>query len=82
MIDAGAGSAMGKLTARQIECLQRIACGETSAQIASALGLSVRTVDHYLGAACNRFGVRSRAQAVAIAVQQNIVSPPPNPSSE
>jgi DNA-binding CsgD family transcriptional regulator len=70
---------MAKLTPRQIECLQRIACGETSAQIAAALGLSVRTVDHYVGAACSRFGVRSRAQAVAIAIQQNIILPPPDP---
>jgi DNA-binding CsgD family transcriptional regulator len=72
---------MSKLTARQIECLQRIAAGETSAEIAAELGLSKRTVDHYVGSACDRLGVRTRAQAVAIAIHTNIISPPPNPRS-
>jgi DNA-binding CsgD family transcriptional regulator len=62
-----------RLSARQIECLTRIAAGETSAEIALALGVSRRTVDEYVGAACARLGVRSRSQAVAVCISQNII---------
>jgi len=57
-----------RLSPRQLECLGRIAAGETSAQIAFALGLSIRTVDHYVRSACAKLGVRSRAQAVVKAI--------------
>jgi DNA-binding CsgD family transcriptional regulator len=67
------------LTARQLECLTRIARGETSAEIGLALGLSKRTVDEYVGDACVRLGVKNRAQAVAVSIGLNIIditSPP------
>ncbi len=63
----------GPLTARQLECLERIAAGETSAEIALALGLSKRTVDHYVTHACERLGVRNRTQAVAKAVSEGMI---------
>lgn len=63
------------LTPRQIDCLTRIAAGETTVEIARVLGLSRHTVDHYVGAACNRLGARSRAQAVAIAIGKGIIDP-------
>jgi DNA-binding CsgD family transcriptional regulator len=62
-----------QLTARQVECLTRIAGGETSAEIAEALGLSKRTVDHYVTHACARLGVRNRAQAVAKAMGSRLI---------
>jgi DNA-binding CsgD family transcriptional regulator len=62
-----------KLTPRQMECLRRIAEGETTQEIAVALGLSRHTVDHYVGAACDRLNARTRAQAVALAVAQNLL---------
>ena len=64
------------LTARQAECLRRIAGGETSAQIAEALQLSRHTVDHYIGGACDRLGANSRAHAVAIALARRLISLP------
>ena len=67
-----------KLSVRQTECLELIAAGATSGEIAAALRLSVRTVDHYIGDACAKLGVRSRAQAVALAISLNMV-PPPTP---
>lgn len=63
------------LSARQLECLRRIAGGETSAHIALSLGLSRRTVDHYVGDACAKLGVRTRAQAVAKAISLGLISP-------
>jgi DNA-binding CsgD family transcriptional regulator len=65
------------LSPRQIECLRRIASGETSNDIATALGLSSRTVDHYISNACSRLGVRSRSQAVARAIGLGVIPPDP-----
>jgi DNA-binding CsgD family transcriptional regulator len=62
-----------KLTPRQLECLTRIAAGETSAEIGAALGLSKRTVDHYVTHAVARLGVRNRAQAVAKAIRSRLI---------
>jgi LuxR family quorum-sensing system transcriptional regulator CciR len=76
---ANRASSAIQLTDRQRECLTRIARGETSAMIASALGLSIRTVDHYVGDACKRLGVRSRAQAVARAISLNLIPLHPDP---
>lgn len=64
-----------KLSTRQLECLARIAAGETSVEIAAGLGLSPRTVDHYIGAACSKLGARSRAQAVAAALRMELIVP-------
>lgn len=71
------GGAAAQLSARQLECLSRIAAGETSGDIAAALGLSSRTVDHYVGSTCAKLGVRNRAQAVAKAISLGIVVPHP-----
>jgi DNA-binding CsgD family transcriptional regulator len=64
------------LTVRQVECLTRIANGETSAEVAEALGLSKRTVDHYVLDACIRLGSRNRSQAVAKAISDGIIEGP------
>ncbi len=69
-----------KLSARQMECLARIAAGETSADIAASLGLSRRTIDHYVGSACAKLGVRSRSQAVAKSMALGII--PLHPTTE
>jgi DNA-binding CsgD family transcriptional regulator len=58
-----------ELSPRQIDCLRRSAKGDSSIAIAKSLGLSARTVDHYIGAACAKLGARSRAQAVATAIR-------------
>jgi DNA-binding CsgD family transcriptional regulator len=66
------------LSPRQRECLSRIAGGQTTNEIAAALGLSPRTVDNYVQHTFARLGVRSRAQAVARAMElQILVSPGP-----
>jgi DNA-binding CsgD family transcriptional regulator len=56
------------LSQRQIQCLHLLAAGKSSAAIAHELGISHRTVDHYVGAVCAKLKVRSRAQAVATAI--------------
>lgn len=53
------------LSDRQRACLDLAARGLTSAGIGARLGLSSRTVDEHLLAACAALGVRTRIQAVA-----------------
>lgn len=53
------------LSDRQRACLDLAARGLTSAAIGTRLGLSSRTVDEHLLAACAALGVRTRIQAVA-----------------
>lgn len=52
------------LSPRQLECLKWVRHGKSSSDIGDLLGLSGRTVDHYLADACARLGVRTRHQAV------------------
>lgn len=66
-----------RLSPRQIECLRLAAAGQTSLEIAASLGLSSRTVDQYVGEACERLKVRNRVQAVAKAFELGLISPPP-----
>ncbi len=66
-----------RLSPRQIECLRLAAAGKTSIEIAATLGLSSRTVDQYVGEACERLKVRNRVQAVAKAVELGLFSSSP-----
>lgn len=66
-----------QLSPRQVECLRLAAAGKTSSEIAAALGISARTVDQYVGEACERLNVRNRVQAVAKALSLGLLSDAP-----
>jgi len=53
-----------RLTRREVEILELAALGRTSDQIASALSVSVRTVDKHVQNALEKVGVHSRREAV------------------
>lgn len=53
------------LTARELECLRWVADGQSNDAIGSILAISSETVRFHLGNACQKLGVRNRAQAVA-----------------
>ncbi len=53
------------LTDRQLEVLAQLRDGGTNAEIARALDISPRTVEHHLSAIFDRLGVSSRAEAAA-----------------
>ncbi|GAA2851697.1 AAA family ATPase [Pseudonocardia halophobica] len=53
------------LTDRQVEILRLVARGRTNAEIAAALVLSVRTVDHHVSAVLQKLGVATRREAAA-----------------
>jgi len=54
------------LTTREQEVLRRTAQGETNAQIAESLGVTVHAVKFHLGSIFRKLGVHNRTGAVAI----------------
>jgi NarL family two-component system response regulator YdfI len=61
------------LTAREREVLAGVARGERSKEIAVHLGISERTVGSYLNSIFAKFGVDSRAAAVAVAMERGLL---------
>lgn len=62
------------LSARERECLNWTAGGKTSSEIATILGLSEHTVNHYLSATCQKLGAANRAHAVAKAFRAGLLT--------
>jgi len=63
------------LTEREREVLQAAARGDRNKEIAYKLGISERTVKAHLTSIYNKFGVDSRAAAVAVAMQRGLLQP-------
>ena len=61
------------LTERELEVLQAAACGERNKEIAYKLGITERTVKAHLASIYQKFGVDSRAAAVAVAAQKGLL---------
>ena len=62
-------------TARELEVLALLAGGRTDGQIAELLELSPATVQTHVRNAKAKLGARTRAQAVAIALQTGLIEP-------
>jgi two-component system response regulator NreC len=62
------------LTPREDEILRRVADGETSRQIALALGISVKTVEWHRGNLMSKLGVRSVAELVRFAIDHGLTN--------
>jgi DNA-binding CsgD family transcriptional regulator/tetratricopeptide (TPR) repeat protein len=54
------------LTPREREVVAQVTAGKSNREIASALVISERTVEHHLESIFNRLGIRSRAQLIAL----------------
>jgi DNA-binding CsgD family transcriptional regulator len=65
------------LSQRERQCLEGVAQGRTTKQIARGLHLSADTVDEHIGNARHKLGARTRAEAVAIATSSALLSTPP-----
>ena len=61
-------------TAREREVLELLAAGRTDSQIAELLELSPATVQTHVRNAKSKLGARTRAQAVAIALQRGLIA--------
>ena len=57
------------LSRREIEVLTHVALGQTSKEIAGALGIGERTVNWHLERVFVKLGAGSRAEAVALATE-------------
>lgn len=62
-----------RLTQREIECLGLCGQGRTNVEIGRALGLSARTVEHYLSSAMVKLGAQNRTAAVYHAAKLEII---------
>ena len=60
------------LTSREVEVLVLVATGMTSAQVATQLFLSTRTVDTHLTSIYHKLGVTSRAAATRFALEHDL----------
>jgi DNA-binding CsgD family transcriptional regulator len=61
------------LSERQLDCLKFVAAGLSSPKIARRLGISPRTVDEYVADACLKLGVRTRVEAIAVAIRAGLI---------
>jgi pimeloyl-ACP methyl ester carboxylesterase/DNA-binding CsgD family transcriptional regulator len=70
---ASAGvSGIAGLTARELEVLRLLAGGETNAEIAGDLGLSVNTIERHVGNVYRKIDARGRADATAWAIRRGV----------
>jgi two-component system NarL family response regulator len=70
---AADGRGRSALTRRQCEILQLYADGQSTARVATRLGLSAETVRSHTKAILARLGARDRAHAVAIAFRSSLI---------
>jgi DNA-binding CsgD family transcriptional regulator len=63
------------LTVRELDCLGYVAGGLNDSEIGEKLGISQNTVHEHVERAKRRLAMRSRAEAVAIAVSLGLVAP-------
>jgi len=61
------------LSSREMDVLRHLAVGKTDRDIAEALFVSVRTVEHHVGRICSKLGVHNRTAAVATAVALGLI---------
>ena len=61
------------LTNRQVEVLALMAGGLSNAEIGERLFISPKTIDHHVSAILAKLEARTRAEAVAIALQSNLI---------
>jgi DNA-binding NarL/FixJ family response regulator len=62
------------LTPREVEVLIQLARGSTNKEIASALGIAVRTANHHVENIYAKLDVTTRAAAAVFAVRHDLVA--------
>jgi DNA-binding NarL/FixJ family response regulator len=69
------GQDLDALSERETEILGAVCNGDTNKEIATALGISVNTVNFHMKNILSKLQLRNRAQAVAYAVRTGLVPP-------
>lgn len=62
-----------ELTDRELECLFWIAEGKTSDEMAMILGISRNTINNYITSVMRKTATKTRSEAIAYAVRNNLV---------
>jgi LuxR family quorum-sensing system transcriptional regulator CciR len=62
------------LNNREVQCLRRLACGESDKEVARALGISPETVRQYVKMARSSYAARTRAELVALALRDGQIA--------
>jgi DNA-binding NarL/FixJ family response regulator len=61
------------LTQREFEVLELLTAGMRNAEIAARLVVSPRTVEHHVSSVLAKLDVRTRSEAVAVAIRLGLV---------
>ena len=70
---ARAASPLDSLSQRELQVLRRLAMGHTNREIASAYGISIKTVDTYRFRLLKKLGLRNNAELSRFAIQNNMI---------
>ena len=70
---AGAGAALEQLTTRERDVLVRVARGHQNKEIASELGISVRTVESHRDSLMRKTGLRNAAALTRLALESGLL---------
>ncbi|MGK2947752.1 MAG: response regulator transcription factor [Acidimicrobiales bacterium] len=66
-----------RLSSREVEVLEHLSQGSTTAEMASALNLSAHTVRSLVGAVLRKLGVHTRVEAVGEGLRRGLITPGP-----
>lgn len=66
-------SLLDTLSQRELQVLRRLALGHTNREIASAYGISIKTVDTYRFRLLKKLGLRNNADLSRFAIQNNLI---------
>jgi DNA-binding NarL/FixJ family response regulator len=72
--EAGRVSASIPLSPREHDVVRLVAQGRTNKEIAERMSISIRTVERHRTSVMNKLGLQNRAEMIAYAVRQGIVS--------
>jgi len=73
MSDSRVAGQRSPLTLREVQILETVADGKSNKEIAAALAIAEDTVKTHLRNLFEKLGAADRAQAVAIALRQNLI---------
>jgi DNA-binding NarL/FixJ family response regulator len=65
------------LTPRELDCLNLLAAGLDTSQMARRLGVSITTVRSHVQAVLTKLGARTRLEAASMAIRNGLVRPDP-----
>lgn len=75
-----ATAAVAGLTAREAEVMDLVRQGLTNAEIGHRLCIAAKTAEHHVGRVLTKLGVRTRAEAAALAAEARLSGSPSHPT--